>query len=58
MKWSVLALASVAGTAPEVLAAAAHPYTADERVLLERLRAAAFAGSAGEVAGRLRAECV
>jgi luciferase family oxidoreductase group 1 len=33
--------------------AAAYPYTAQERATLERLRAAAFAGSAPDVAGRL-----
>jgi luciferase family oxidoreductase group 1 len=34
--------------------AAAHPYTPAERATLERLRAAAFAGSAVQVAGMLR----
>jgi luciferase family oxidoreductase group 1 len=34
--------------------AAAHPYTPTERATLERLRAAAFAGSAVQVAGMLR----
>jgi len=34
--------------------AAAHPYTLAERAMLEKLRAAAFAGSAAQVAGRLR----
>ena len=34
--------------------AAAHPYTPAERAMLEKLRAAAFAGSAVQVAGRLR----
>jgi alkanesulfonate monooxygenase SsuD/methylene tetrahydromethanopterin reductase-like flavin-dependent oxidoreductase (luciferase family) len=34
--------------------AAGHPYTPAEQATLERLRAAAFAGSAVQVAGRLR----
>jgi luciferase family oxidoreductase group 1 len=34
--------------------AAAYPYTPAERATLERLRAAAFAGSAAQVAGKLR----